>query len=67
MKIQFQNVPTARLTEVVPRTEMVLIRIISDGPEKFDIERIRNQVEDLGPHGLAEKQRVLEESNNSQK
>ena len=45
MKIQFQNVPTARLTEVVPRTEMVLIRIISDGPEKFDIERIRNYVD----------------------
>ena len=32
-----------------------------------EASRIEKLVEDLGPHGLAEKQRVLEESINSQK
>ena len=43
--IEFENVPTSRLTEVVPRMEKVLNRIVSDGPEKFDIERIHDFID----------------------
>ena len=43
--IEFENVPTQRLTEVVPRMEKVLKRIVREGADKFDIERIHNFID----------------------
>lgn len=43
--VEFENVPTNRLTEVVPRMEKVLQRVVDDGPEKFDIERIHDFID----------------------
>ena len=69
LEIQFLNVPTARLTEVVPRTEKVLRRIISDGPGNFDIERIRNYVDEemTSNHKDMEKDKQKENQKDKQK
>jgi len=43
--IEFENVPTERLAEVIPRMEKVLKRIVADGADKFDIERIHDFID----------------------
>ena len=43
--MEFENVPVDRLDEVVPKLEKVLKDIVADGPEKFDLERITNFIE----------------------
>ena len=43
--IEFENVPTERLAEVIPRMEKVLKRIVADGPDKFDVERIHDFID----------------------
>merc|ERR1719495_1166344 len=43
--IEFENVPMQRIDEIVPKMESVFQRIVKDGPEKFDIERIHNFID----------------------
>ena len=43
--IEFENVPVARLGEVVPRLNTVLRNIVRNGEEKFDLERITNFIQ----------------------
>ena len=35
--IEFENVPIERIDEVIPKLDSVLKKIVSDGPEKFDL------------------------------
>jgi len=42
--IHFDNVPTNRTTEIIPQMMKIVHKIIADGPEKFDIERIHNAI-----------------------
>ena len=39
--IQFENVPIDRMDEVIPKMEKLLIQIVKDGPEKFDLGRLK--------------------------
>ena len=43
--IEFENVPAERLAEVVPRMEKVLRKIVADGADKFDVERIHDFID----------------------
>jgi len=40
--VEFENVPVERIDEVIPKMDEVLKKIVDDGPEKFDLERITN-------------------------
>jgi len=40
--VEFENVPVERIDEVIPKMDNVLKKIVDDGPEKFDLERITN-------------------------
>jgi len=43
--VEFENVPIERIDEVVPKMEAVFARIVADGPDKFDIDRIHNFID----------------------
>lgn len=43
--IEFENVPLERITEVIPKMDAVLEKIVGDGPDKFDLERIHNYID----------------------
>jgi hypothetical protein len=34
-----------RLDEIIPKMEQVFLKIVEDGPEAFDIERINNFID----------------------
>ena len=52
--IQFENVPIDKIDEVVPKMEKLLRKIVSDGPEKFDLERISNFIDRVVINNLKE-------------
>ena len=52
--IQFENVPIDRMDEVIPKMEKLLIQIVKDGPEKFDLERISNFIDRVVINNLKE-------------
>ncbi|XP_023322562.1 uncharacterized protein C05D11.1 [Eurytemora carolleeae] len=43
--VEFENVPIERLDEVIPRMEAVFNKIVEDGPEAFDLERIQDYID----------------------
>ena len=43
--IEFENVPVERIDEVIPKLDSVSKKIVSDGPDKFDLERITNFID----------------------
>merc|ERR1712106_90334 len=43
--IEFENVPIERIDDVIPKLEKVLKKIVKDGPDKFDLERITNFID----------------------
>lgn len=43
--VEFDNVPVNKIDLVIPKMEEVFNKIVSDGPEKFDIERIHNFID----------------------
>jgi len=45
LAIKFSNVPTNRTHEVIPKMYEVINKLIDDGPEKFDLERIHDYVD----------------------
>jgi len=52
--IQFDNVPTERIDEVIPKMEKVLKKIVENGPDKFDVERITNFINQVVINNLKE-------------
>merc|ERR1711892_436144 len=52
--IQFENVPIDKIDEVVPKMEKLLRKIVSDGPENFDLERISNFIDRVVINNLKE-------------
>ena len=42
--IHFDNVPTNRTTEIIPDMMEIVHKVIADGPEKCDTERIHNNI-----------------------
>merc|ERR1711892_799888 len=52
--IQFENVSIDKIDEVVPKMEKVLRKIVSDGPDKFDLERISNFINRVVINNLKE-------------
>jgi len=43
--IKFSNVPTNRTHEIIPKMRKVVQKLLEDGPEKFDLERIHDYVD----------------------
>ena len=43
--IEFENVPIERIYDVVPRLDEVLLKIVSEGPDHFDSEIIKDFVD----------------------
>lgn len=56
--IKFSNVPTNRTSEVVPKMMEIIQKVVNDGPEKFDIERIHDYIN----RGLIKNQKENENS-----
>jgi len=52
--IQFENVPIDKIDEVIPKMEKLLRKIVSDGPENFDLERISNFIDRVVINNLKE-------------
>lgn len=43
--VEFENVPTARLNEISGKMDTILKKIVKDGVEHFDLERIHNFID----------------------
>ena len=43
--MEFENVPVDRIDEVIPKMDKTLQKIVDDGPNKFDLERITNFIQ----------------------
>jgi Zn-dependent M16 (insulinase) family peptidase len=56
--IKFINVPTNRTHEIIPKMMETIQKVIDDGPEKFDIERIHDYIN----RGLVNNQKENENS-----
>jgi len=56
--IKFSNVPTNRTHEVIPKMMETVKKVIDDGPEKFDLERIHDYIN----RGLIKNQKENENS-----
>ena len=52
--VEFENVPVDRITEVIPKMDKLLKRIVAAGPDKFDLERIHNFIDQEVVNSLKE-------------
>ena len=43
--IEFENVPADRLDEIGPKLDEILARIVAEGEDRFDLERIHNFID----------------------
>ena len=43
--VEFENVPVDRIDEVIPKMDETLRKVVNDGPEEFDLERIHNFID----------------------